>query len=165
MGNIQEQPVGLLSLLGIRGEGNANPISLSQVLQPTIDLLEQYSQLRKETAQLTFVDAVPVAGTTRVLTVPANELWYVHAFTCSFVMPGAGSTRAQTVRFAPDGGVYDAGPPQVVGAGELAYLEPFARDFWLMPAEQVGWRFVTVPGIVANVTGQFVNLVRTRYRI
>jgi len=165
MNPIQEQPVGLLSLLGIKGEGAAAPDELSKVLQPTLDLLQSYVQFRKETFQQTFADAIPVVGTTRLVTVPANRLWFVHSFGCNFTMPAAGSSRVNTIRFAPDGGSYDLGPPLVVGAGEVGSLEPFSRDFWLMPGEQLGWRHFTVPGVVANVTGQFINVVRTEFRI
>ncbi len=97
-------PLGLLGLLDAKIQGRT-PSELSDFTQATIDieryLLEQAIEVVTDTTAV--VAAVGrVFGVAAVLTVPQDELWYVHQYA---VRPQGAYAAATTYRFA---GMYEA---------------------------------------------------------
>lgn len=93
---INAQPLGLLSLLGIKSTGD-NPRVLPDFVQPTITLDELYGFATSEYVAGS-VGSITVAGVTPAfLTVPPGQAWLVHEVGYQSIAVLAAST---TIRLA-----------------------------------------------------------------
>jgi len=130
MAAITEFPRGLVSLTGLRDMGEA-PKELAGTIAPTIDVTE-FLLLNRET-----LSATPTTtGVTilTVFTVPAGELWYVHAYSGRNNALGAGDAIRFNVGITTQGFFVSLSDSSFTAtiAGELG-TSGVSRPFWAGP--------------------------------
>lgn len=151
-------PQGFVSLTGLRDMGGA-PREVVSTIAPGIDVT-QFLLLNREAVQEVVPSGV-VLTSVLGLTVPAGELWYVHAFSVFTVALAAGDSIGFCVGTAVgNNNVSMSDSFRSATAGHR--VTAFARDFWAPAGTGFSARLTEVGGAGVNLV---FTAVITRLRI
>lgn len=132
---ISNVPQGLISLLGLRDMG-AVPRQVPETLSASFDvipLLLLNREVQGGQALFSTINSVPL------ITVPAGELWYVHAFGISSGTLLAGETITICPGFIQEASFIEVGPCESAVAGARAGTGAYT-SMWLPPGSQLAAR-------------------------
>lgn len=157
---ITNNPRGLVSLLGLRDMGGV-PRALISEIQTGIDVT-QFLLVDRSTLNATL--AFNAVGNQIFFTVPAGELWYIHAFGARSAALGAGqrisiATGCQVISnsdFVPLGEV-----AKETNTGAIAMCVT-PEGFWLNPG---GTLLIQVTDIAAGPINVIATVSRTVLRV
>jgi hypothetical protein len=149
-GPIQTFPLGLVSLLGLKGGDFPN--ALSQQVSPTLDLTAFYLLQQREVLALNTV-AGAVLGNNNVLgnsTVPSGEQWYVWNFQVTATLAAATAIVMAPSMFTQGNAFVMGG--QVGGVALEEVRSPVTGPYWMRAGDQCGVFVKSITGVV-NVGG------------
>jgi len=153
-------PQGFLSLLGLRDMGQV-PRFVDPTIAPGIDVTQFLLLNREEIQATTALSTITSVGTTTT-TVPAGELWYVHAQTVASTTLAA----AETIQVQPGyiwGNVFFANGDSVRATAGHRASSACWSGYWSPPGSQIGIRINEIT--TAGSINCFINLNLTRLRI
>jgi len=173
---IQTIPMGLLSLLQLKQQGQ-NPDTLSEVVNPVVDLLQfwlQYQSIDITTALFggQVSRTVPTAGTgiygynaPGPATVPPNQLWWIEHYTVEANLLAAEYIRLAPMITAPSVGLQ----AQQIGTdvndavtARARSVSAHAHNFWVRGGAGLGFQvFDSLTAANITVTGAIKGVILT----
>lgn len=150
-------PRGFLSLTGLRDMGGV-PREVVPTITPGIDIT-QFLLLNRETIDVpvVFTGIQSIAS----ITVPAGELWYVHATTVGTVVLPAGDSISVQVGYLVGSINVSIGDPVRATGGHRALA--WATGFWLPAGDSISSRtleFNVAAGTLNGVTAAIITRLR-----
>jgi len=152
-------PVGLLSMLGSQNFG-VNPKELAEVVSPVVDLSDLY--LLQFQQSVSGAVGVPGVGFNLAITVPAGQMWRVHALS-GIIVHGAGVTADYALNVMPNNGASVAVSPSIsVAANQTRWLPITGapEGLWLTAGTTIGLDIASLVGVPASlaVSGIFSQI-------
>lgn len=156
--DLSNYPQGLVGLLGLRSSG-ASVSQFAETMAPTLDMLDFYVQLRRESLTLTqFAAAAGSQLFTEI--VPPGELWYVTEFNIGG-NTGAGGALSCVPAILVNGNVFTlANTPIAFGAAIPFSMAAEFMPKWLPPGSRFGVQVFSFAGAF-NIGGA-INFARVR---
>lgn len=161
---IQTLAPGFLSMLGLKNEGRL-PADMVDMVQPVVDLRDFYFSGNREVVPELVATNVLVAAVNYVfvdLSVPQNEIWWVHGYAADVPVPAAQSWTGQAIHYDRNTRAIHVGNPITIGGAGATNGRPFVPGgFFAQGGDLFG--VLTTASAGAGAINAFATITISRF--